>query len=176
MSIRRAWNTVRTKTIKIIVAIPICLIIVTLLVIFGPRSCSKRTIKGASESSGLGIDKVIRDVKKELVASDQKRIENQEAALFQVKDFDLEIQFVVRESTTTGGEAKYEVITVNTELKDELEKVQKITLHFTAAQPKEEKEKVTENPNPGINGPITNVDLPPPSRKAQSKHRKNPCK
>jgi hypothetical protein len=78
------------------------------------------------------VKDLIREVKAELVAADQEMLKKGEAALFQLKDFEMEIQFVVRRS----GDLHAEVVGVGGGAGASSESVQKLKLHWDALPPK----------------------------------------
>jgi hypothetical protein len=80
----------------------------------------------------LGIDTLIEQVKQDLENLDDRRRQQNKAALFIVESFDLEINFVVRESQSGEAGLKYEVVTVGGKSEVNTEKVQKITLRMKA--------------------------------------------
>lgn len=83
----------------------------------------------------LDLDKLIRKVKEELAASEQERVTNREAALFELKQFDLEISFVMRARSVGSGKVEYVPVVVSNELELGSERVQRITLHMNAVPP-----------------------------------------
>jgi len=72
------------------------------------------------------VKDLIREVKTELVAADREMLKNGEAALFQLRDFEMEIQFVVRRS----GDLHAEVVGVGGGAGASSESVQKLKLHW----------------------------------------------
>ena len=58
------------------------------------------------------------------------RQEKNKDSLFYLKDFDLELSFVVKQSAKNKAELKYEVVTLGTESEKAREKTLKITLHM----------------------------------------------
>ena len=77
---------------------------------------------------------LIEQVKSDLESIDEKRIDKNEAPLFSVETFDLEINFVVRESQSGEVRGEYEVVTVGGRSEFSAEKIQKIVLHLKAAE------------------------------------------
>jgi len=78
------------------------------------------------------VKDLIREVKTELVAADKEMIKNGEAALFQLRDFEMEIQFVVRRS----GDLRAEVVGVGGGAGASSESVQKLKLHWDVVPPR----------------------------------------
>ena len=77
------------------------------------------------------VKDLIREVKAELVAADKAALNGGEAALFQLRDFEMEIQFVVRRS----GDFRAEVVGVGGGAGASSESVQKLKLHWDAVPP-----------------------------------------
>ena len=88
--------------------------------------------------------------------ADENRISKNEAALFEVKTFDLEINFVAKTTEKESGEIKTELIAISGGNENTVERLQKITLHLETVPPKnleippdsdtnEEIDKKTEN-------------------------------
>lgn len=78
------------------------------------------------------VKDLIREVKAELVAADEAAIKGREAALFKLRDFEMEIQFVVRRS----GDFRAEVVGVGGGAGASSESVQKLKLHWDAVPPR----------------------------------------
>lgn len=87
----------------------------------------------------LGVAELIEKVKSDLEKVDRQRIERDEAALFNVESFDLEINFVVKEGQSTSATGEYKVLTVGGTSQVSSEKVQKIVLHLKTAEMGQEK-------------------------------------
>lgn len=85
-----------------------------------------------TETQHLEVKDLIRKVKDELVAADLEAIHKREAPLFVLKDFEMEIQFVVRRS----GDLKAEVVGVGGAAGVGSESVQKLKLHWDIAPPR----------------------------------------
>jgi Trypsin-co-occurring domain 2 len=88
-----------------------------------------------SNNPKLGVADLIEQVKNDLESMDQKRIDKNEAPLFNVETFDLEINFVVRESQSGEVKGEYQVVTVGGRSEFSAEKIQKIVLHLKTAEP-----------------------------------------
>lgn len=102
------------------------------------------------------IHDIIEKVRTELKMADENRISKNEAALFEVKTFDLEINFVAKTTEKESGEIKTELIAISGGNENTVERLQKITLHLETVPPKnleippdsdtnEEIDKKTEN-------------------------------
>jgi len=77
---------------------------------------------------GLGVQELVTEVKTELQRTDDARRQRGEAALFEVKSFDLEINFVVHKHVTEKGEVSYHLVTVSAEAQTGFDWTQKINL------------------------------------------------
>lgn len=82
----------------------------------------------------LGIKCLVESVKAELVAAENSYRQKNEAPLFELKDFEMEINYLVRNS----GGIKAEVIGVGTNLDSGSERVQKLRLTWTAIPNRQE--------------------------------------
>ena len=78
----------------------------------------------------LGIDALVTQVRSELENLEIERQSGNTQPLFEMKDFDLEISFVVKQSAKTKGELETEVVTVGGETEHSKEAAQKVTLHM----------------------------------------------
>lgn len=83
-----------------------------------------------AESTPLGIDALAEKVRSELEKLETWRQSNGKAALFELKDFELEVSFVVKKSRKVKGELEAEVITVGGEAEHSKEATQKVVLHM----------------------------------------------
>lgn len=87
----------------------------------------------------LGIKKLVSDVKSELYELEKDRIEKQEASLFEVTGFDLEISFVAKAGSQQKSGVEYQIVTADSEIQYGIEKIQKLTLHMKTSEDKEPK-------------------------------------
>ena len=83
----------------------------------------------------LELNKLIRRVKQELAASEQEMVANHEAPLFELKQVDLELSFVLRARSLANGKVDYVPVVVSSEREVGSEKIQKVTLHMNAISP-----------------------------------------
>jgi hypothetical protein len=90
------------------------------------------------------IHEIIETVRAELKQADDERIKKNEPALFEVKTFDLEINFLAKSAETQSGGLKTELVAISGGSEVSSERVQKITLHLTTIPPKE----IVVLPNP----------------------------
>jgi hypothetical protein len=95
------------------------------------------------DNEGLGIQELVRRVQAEVEQSEDSRIRSGIAPLFELNDFDLEINFVVKTRTTAQGELEYHFVTVNSESEVSSEKTQKITLRMKATTPQFEPQMIS---------------------------------
>jgi len=89
----------------------------------------------SNDTTGLEISTMIRSVKHELYKADSIRIANKEEALFELKDFQMEISFTVRKVNKAGVNVGYKFVTVEGGSETGNEKVQKLILHWNAVKP-----------------------------------------
>lgn len=88
-------------------------------------------------SNSLGVKTLIEQVRSELLAIQKNQVDGVNRDMFQLKDFDLEIKFVVNEKQTVSGKAEFEVVTIGGDNTVTNEKVQTIKLHMTTFPPEE---------------------------------------
>lgn len=90
-------------------------------------------------SEEYGIKQIINAVRKEIIAAQDEIIQKNEAALFQMETFDIELSFVVSHQSAANLSVdvppKFLVIGADTDYKKE--QVQKIVLHFSVLKPTE---------------------------------------
>jgi len=91
---------------------------------------SQRITRGdpglASSDQPLEIKDLITRVREELTAHELEMRQHQDLALFRLKEFQMEINYVIR----TGSTVKAEVVGVGTDLGVNRERVQKLVLHW----------------------------------------------
>jgi len=134
----KIWHRMRSfwrKKIPLFVVVP--MVVVPLLPeVF--RHFQARRLGGQSSPSdnhALGIDELVREVKKELVATEREMREKREASLFELDRFEMELNFVVRSETSSKAGAHTELVTAESEITSGSEKVQRLTLHWKAVEP-----------------------------------------
>ena len=86
-----------------------------------PRGSPVVDLKG---EGGEPLKDLIRRVKRELGDAELERVNNHEAALFELKQFDLEVSFISRARAAGKGTVDYELIAVNNEVEVGSEHVQ----------------------------------------------------
>jgi hypothetical protein len=137
-------------------AIIICALLFTALFYFFNMHPELITAKpDDKDTSGLGIKDLIRKVKAELVDADHERIANNEDALFKLKDFEMEISYVVSKRYTAKGKFEYSLVTVEGEKETGTERVQKLHLHWDAVPEKSGSALPEEGP---LNTTVTKIN------------------
>lgn len=121
---------------------------------------TQRVIEKPQENSGLGIEQVLTQVKSELNAASAKEKDN--APMFDVKSFDLELNFIVRKGESGSADVKTEVVSIGGRTESSSETVQKIKLHMEpVVTDKRETGKPSGIPSGSKPIPLTS---PPPGR------------
>jgi NTP-dependent ternary system trypsin peptidase co-occuring protein len=87
---------------------------------------ARRDLGLADKSQPLEIKDLIGRVREELAAAETDMLKRHDLALFRLKDFEMEINYVIR----TGSVVKTEVVGVGTDLNVDRERVQKLTLRW----------------------------------------------
>jgi Trypsin-co-occurring domain 2 len=109
----------------------ILLIIVTALISY---QLFKRTlIRRDMEAQGLGLQQVVEGLQNELENTELARINKARPAIFQLKDFDIELQVVAKVNDKISGKVEYQVVTAETEHEFGREATHKVTLHMGLA-------------------------------------------
>jgi len=107
----------------------VLLVVIVLLTFVLARSWRRDAPSGRPS---LGLDRLVEEVRADLERMDRVRIAENREALFVVETFDLELNFVVREGTTSDASGHFEVVTVGGKSEYSSERVQKIQLHLKA--------------------------------------------
>lgn len=107
---------------------------------------SEAKVNDSKNRQGLGISRLVREVRSELEALDRERMAQGADALFLVDEFELELNFVATKSAKTQAGAEFEVVTVGAEQQFGQEEIQKLTLKFKPA-PDLEGEIEAESPD-----------------------------
>jgi hypothetical protein len=87
--------------------------------------------RGETQAGDLGIADLAQRVRTDLEQMEAHRLASGKDAVFQLKDFDLEISFVVKVNRKSKGEISTEVVTVGAENEAGRENAHKVTLHMT---------------------------------------------
>jgi hypothetical protein len=106
----------------------------------------RKSTLSTENNQKLGVTELIQQVKKELVEMEEKRVQTKEAPLFVVKEFELEVNFVVKENYNQKGDFDFKVVTVGNETDLGTEKTQKITLRMTTILPEQQTSQATDEP------------------------------
>jgi hypothetical protein len=109
--------------------------IVAIIIALGISVYDRPHTFNAIEPERLGIEDLTRKVKAELQQLEFDRITKNEETLFRLKDFDLEVSFIIKASQKQKGEVKTEVVVVGAEQEHSREAVHKITLHMEMVPP-----------------------------------------
>ena len=136
------------------------------------RSQMAASLGGGSPDQGLGVTELIKRVRDELAASEKDIQTHNEAALFEVKRFDLEISFVVTASSTVQGGFDYKVVTADSHSDTGSQRVQKLTLHFDAIGSKPISKRATVGNAPPGESDLIEIDAVPTKEKKPSKEKK----
>ena len=97
---------------------------------------------GLAGDKPLKVSELIRKVKEELHKAEQEGLTKNELALFELKEFELVIHFVV----TNTGEVGAQVVGIGSKADVKTENLQKITLRWTAVPPQEKRIGPSEFP------------------------------
>lgn len=151
---------------KIDVGITIGILVLLSLMIFNHWR-SSRPRPSSPDAPSVDIKDLITSVKSALAQIEQENITKNEAALFEVKDFDLELNFIVRKDEKGSGRIETKVLTFGAEELYGSENVQKIKLHLTAIAGKERGQPSTKDIPAGEEAVVGEVppEKPQPKRK-----------
>lgn len=128
------------STSKLDFILTIGIIVLLAVMIYNHRRAIPTSKK---DSVDLGVQDLIEKVKTELAKTEESRISKGQIPLLELKDFDLEINFVVTESYKGSGTFGFKVVTLGGQTDVSSEKIQKIKLHMTVAQPHVHEEKAS---------------------------------
>lgn len=113
-----------------------CALLIFLVARSYTRSHYQPRIPPFPSAESLGIKDVITKVQDELRESEKERTGSNKSSLFQVKDFELEIKFVINTKTSDNQQANLELITLDTKAEYSQEKVHQIKLRMVVPEPK----------------------------------------
>src|SRR5207237_737860 len=85
-----------------------------------------------SSEPKIEVGRLVERVRNDLIDAEYRRIKEGRPPLFQVKSFDLEINFVVKTSQSADAKANFEVVTLGVGDQAENQTVQKIMLHMAS--------------------------------------------
>lgn len=97
---------------------------------FAFRALMRQPSRAAADQS-LGVKELIDRVSAELDQVELARRNAGTEPVFKIDNFDLEIAFVIDDTSTTKGEAKYEVVTLGSETTNRRESIHRLTLHVS---------------------------------------------
>ena len=89
----------------------------------------------SSPNTGLGLQDFVENLKTELEQMESKRRVDGRAAMFRVRDFDLELSFVLKASEKSSGKIEARIVTAEMERELGREQTHKITLHMGMVPP-----------------------------------------
>jgi hypothetical protein len=115
-----------------------CAVLIAAIIAFCLRRHWLADRKKAALSSSIGVRDLVEKVRSELAETEQARLDRRAPSVFQLKDFDLEVKFVIKEEMKQAGKIEYSVITVDNETSYSAEKVQTIKLHMSVMPPVKE--------------------------------------
>ena|ERR1019366_9397132 len=85
--------------------------------------------------TSLGLQELVQSLKTELEQMESQRLSEKRGALFRVKDFDLELSFVLKHNSKDSAKLEYEILTAEMQRELGNEQTHKITLHMEVAPP-----------------------------------------
>jgi|GEM_PF-6442520 len=148
------WKDLSFKSICLGILISGC----ALAAFWGIRSYSRTyhraDFQSATNIENLGIKEVIAKVQDELTQSEMERKKSKKDSLFQVKDFDLEIKFVITTKSSDNQQSSLQLITLDTKAEYSQEKVHQIKLHMIVPEPK----AIVVPPSPSIAVPPGKIE------------------
>jgi hypothetical protein len=84
----------------------------------------------SQEEPGINVRKLVRKIEDELTKSEEERLKNNSRPMFEVKAFELEIDFVVRKASEHGDKFDFEVATVDNRQQYGAEQTHRLKLTF----------------------------------------------
>ncbi len=84
-----------------------------------------------NQEGGLGLQTLVNQLRSELENMELARTTSGD--FFKLKDFDLELEFVVKRSSKETGKLEYQVVTAEMERELGSERTNKVTLHMEMA-------------------------------------------
>ncbi len=132
--------------VPLVAVVPLMLL---LFLLFFRANADLPEISSQQEVPNLGIIELVSQVKSELEALEQQTRDRKEEFLLELKDFDLEINFIVRANIKNKVGVQYQVVTANMEREFGQERVQTIRLHMTPRPPVKSRSSASESPITG---------------------------
>lgn len=148
-----------------------CLVMLAALALSGPYVVANLRAKhehapAAEGEESLGIQRLIRQVQKELTKSEQERRANNIPSLGPVKNFELDITLVAKKAETLGGGLHFTPVTAEDQLQTATEKTHTLKI-FMDVEPLEGSAGKSEAPPPA-----GGLVLDPAPSSAKATHRK----
>jgi hypothetical protein len=155
---------------KVPVSLTLLVLLLGILAFALPRIFLRSQVNeypGNADQRELGVAELVRKIKGELVAVDQEQTSGNQLALFRLKDFELEISFVVHHTSSSKGTVQFEFLTVDNDIQVGAEKVQKLTLRWEAAKLPPAKLKNTDSQIRAPDKVLIEVDRPKQKKKGE---------
>lgn len=112
-------------------------------------------------SKDMQVTQLIQDIEDQLVASEHQRLAKNRAALFHVKSFDLEVNFVIKRENSVKGTTNYNIVAIDNQIGSSNEITHKLTLHMET--PPKEPGKAAASKKRPTGAPITTLGGVPPT-------------
>jgi hypothetical protein len=150
--------------------VPLSALLLTAIVVcFGSIFIEHRTDFHLAEASltdsHLGVTKLIQELRTELEVMEVQRAATGQDAVFRIKNFDLELNFVVKTNSKNKNEIHYEVVTVGMDQELARERSDRIMLHMEMLPPQTMKIQPSTTPIPLDDV----IELPPVPMKGVAK-------
>jgi phosphoglycerol transferase MdoB-like AlkP superfamily enzyme len=140
----RVIDFVRKKVSVLLLALVLLLLVPYLLKYL---SSQKPALVMPASRQTLSINELLTDLKTELGQRETEREEKNEAAVFDILSFDLEISFMVRANSAQRSGVEYQVVTADSQIQQGMEKIQKLTLHMKPSGKQQEPTKAIAYPD-----------------------------
>ncbi len=121
-------------------------------------------LESPAVSKALGVKEFIADLKSELSQLEEERNQKNEAAVFDIVTFDLEISFMVRASSQQKAGVEYQIVTADSEIQNGIEKIQKLTVHMKPIGNQKIPDLRTGPPLEDNSATESVIDKPPPRK------------
>ena len=152
----------RVMTVRVPVVAVVALSVLAILVLYSNQLTNVREF-GRDQPSGLGIKELIQNVKLELQETERQAREQNQSALFLLKDFDLEVKFVLQARSKGTAGVDYELVAIGSEMELGTERIHTIRLHMEAIQRAEGFTTASQTVMPARpEGTVTHGRPPPP--------------
>jgi hypothetical protein len=91
--------------------------------------------RSQTSQTDIGVGQIIRKLRLELGQLEAERLTNGDAALFRIKDVDVELNFIVKVDQGNKNEIHFDAVTVGADEQGSLERSNKITIHMGIEPP-----------------------------------------